>query len=107
MIQQMSVQQLKQRLERNDSKPMILDVREPWEVKLCALANSTLIPMGQIPAAMDELDKDREIVVLCHHGIRSNQVAYFMHHHGFGKLFNLQGGIDAWARQIDPTIQTY
>ena len=107
MIQQMSVQELKQRIEQNGCKPIILDVREPWEVKLCALANSTLIPMGQIPAAIDELDKDQEIVVLCHHGIRSNQVAYFMHHHGFDKLYNLQGGIDAWAKQIDLTMQVY
>ena len=86
---------------------MVLDVREPWEVRLCALPDSTMIPMGQIPAALEQLDKEQEIVVLCHHGIRSNQVAYFLHHYGFNKLYNLQGGIDAWARDIDSQMTKY
>jgi len=105
-IQQLTVQQLKQRLEENDNL-FILDVREPWEYQICALSGSTLIPMGIVPLRFKELDQGKTIVVVCHHGIRSYQVARFLSGQGFDKLFNLQGGIDAWARQIDSTMETY
>ena len=87
--------------------PFILDVREPWECGICMLPGATHIPLGQIPSRLQELDKNKDIVVLCHHGVRSYQVAYYLQHQGFEKLHNLQGGINAWAREIDPTMPKY
>ena len=87
--------------------PQLLDVRETWEVALCALAGAVTIPMGQIPARADELDPDRPVVCYCHHGIRSMQVAMFLDRRGFGQVWNLSGGVDAWAREVDPCCPTY
>lgn len=103
----MTPRQLKARLDQADDKPLVLDVREPWELGVCALEDVTHIPMGQIPARLTELDKERDIVVLCHHGVRSQQVANFLARNGFSRLYNLQGGIDAWARDVDPTTPVY
>lgn len=103
----MTVQQLKATLDGPGPKPVILDVREPWEVNVCALPGITHIPMRQVPARLDELDKGQDIVVVCHHGIRSQQVCYFLQHSGFEKLHNLSGGIDAWAREIEPGMAKY
>ena len=106
-MQQMTVRDLKTRLDQPGEKPLILDVRENWETKLCALPGSTLIPMGQIPGRVAELAPEREIVVVCHHGVRSMHAAYFLANQGFKKLYNLQGGVDAWAREIDPAMHKY
>ena len=103
----MTVRDLKTRLDQPGDRPIILDVRENWETTLCVLPGSTLIPMGQIPARTAELDPEREIVVVCHHGVRSLQVAYFLANQGFRKLYNLRGGVDAWAREIDPAMHQY
>jgi rhodanese-related sulfurtransferase len=89
------------------SVPQLLDVREPWEVALCALPGAVVIPMGQIPARTDELDPDRPLVCYCHHGMRSMQVALFLERRGFGQVWNLSGGVDAWAREVDPACPTY
>jgi rhodanese-related sulfurtransferase len=107
VIRQFDVHQLKARLESADDKPLLLDVREAWEFRLCALDGSVHIPMSQIPARLQELDTQREIVVVCHHGIRSNRVAHFLSHQGFRNVLNLAGGINAWAREIDKTMGTY
>lgn len=106
-MQQLTPAQLKARLESTAPKPLILDVREPWELQVCALPGARHIPMGQIPARTKELDKDQDIVVMCHHGMRSQQVAYFLANQGFRKLYNLAGGIDAWARDVDPAMAKY
>lgn len=106
-MQQLNVRQLKERLDHPGEKPLVLDVREGWELGICALPDITHIPMGQIPARVDELDPDQEIVVVCHHGVRSLRVAYFLQSRGFKKLYNLQGGMDAWAREIDPAMHKY
>lgn len=106
-MRQISVAQLKARLEEAGEKPLLLDVREAWEVRLCILAGSIHIPMGLVPARQSELDPARETVVICHHGIRSYQVAYYLEHQGFQNLINLKGGIDAWAREIDPLMAKY
>jgi rhodanese-related sulfurtransferase len=87
--------------------PQLLDVREPWETALCAIPGGTSIPMGQIPSRADELDPDRPVVCYCHHGMRSMQVAMFLGRRGFGQVWNLAGGIDAWAREVDPSCATY
>ena len=87
--------------------PMLLDVREPWEFELCNLQNSQLIPMGHIPNQLEQLDAKQEIVLICHHGIRSRQVGLFLQSRGFDKLINLSGGLDAWAKEIDNQMALY
>lgn len=106
-MQQLSVRGLRERLAAPGEAPLILDVREGWELQICALPGSTHIPMGQIPARLDELDPQRETVVVCHHGVRSLRVAQFLESRGFARLSNLQGGVDAWAREIEPGMRTY
>lgn len=107
-MQQMSPTELQARLAGSDAPPpLILDVREPWEVNICALPQATHIPMAQIPARIEELARDREIVVMCHHGVRSQHVAYFLASQGFAKLYNLRGGIDAWAKEVEPGMPKY
>ncbi|MGB5260175.1 MAG: rhodanese-like domain-containing protein [Gammaproteobacteria bacterium] len=94
-------------LETAAEKPVLLDVREPWEYKIVHLDESVLIPMRQIPGALDTLDPDRETIVICHHGIRSRQVALYLEHNGFTNVINLRGGMDAWAKDTDASLPTY
>lgn len=107
MIRQMSAQELKARLDQKPDKLVVLDVREPWELNVCSLPGAVSIPMRAVPARYLELPKDAEIVVVCHHGIRSQQVAYFLERVGFENLNNLTGGVAAWARDVDPQMPTY
>ncbi len=90
-----------------DNQPLLLDVREQWEWDKCHFENSKLLPMGQIMANIDLLDKTQEVIVICHHGIRSMQVAHYFSSIGFEKVINLRGGIDAWAKQIDNSMTLY
>jgi len=85
----------------------LVDVREPWEWSLCRLDGARHIPMGEIPVRHLELDPQDEIVVYCHVGQRSAMVVEYLRQLGFGKAVNLRGGIDAWARQVDPTLRRY
>lgn len=87
--------------------PLLLDVREPWEVAVCSVEGSLNVPMARVPATLRELDPAREIIVLCHHGIRSQRVALYLLQAGFDKVSNLAGGIDAWAREVDASLGTY
>ena len=89
------------------SKPLLLDVREPWEFQTCSIAGSRHVPMGEIPARAGELDAAAEVVVICHHGGRSMQVAVFLEKNGFSKVRNLAGGVDAWAKSVDPKMPLY
>ncbi len=89
------------------TKPVMLDVREPWEFQLGHIDGSTHIPMASIPARLSDLDPDLETVVICHHGARSYQIASFLEQRGFGKLYNLETGLDGWARTVDPAMATY
>lgn len=86
---------------------MLLDVREPHELATAAIAGSHHIPMREIPGRTSELPKDQEIVVMCHHGARSARVAGFLETQGFTNVINLDGGIDAWSKQIDPSVANY
>ncbi|MEW5878987.1 MAG: rhodanese-like domain-containing protein [Pseudomonadota bacterium] len=88
-------------------KPLLLDVREPWEFEICRIEGSRLIPMRALPVRVGELDRDRPIVCVCHHGNRSAHVTRFLMHQGFADVYNLTGGVDAWARQVDPAMPTY
>lgn len=106
-MENISVSELKERLERKDSKPLLLDVREPWEFAICHIDGSRLIPMREIPNAIGEINRETEIVVICHTGVRSLQVCYFLQHEGFTNIKNLTGGVHAWAVTIDPGMATY
>lgn len=94
-------------LRQDREPPIVLDVREPRELAVCALDDALHIPMGEIPARMGELPADRELVVMCHHGMRSMQVTQFLRHQGFHNVRNLAGGIDAWAARIEPGMRRY
>jgi len=98
--------QLKERIERGDSL-LILDVREPEEIALAAFPDATHIPMGEVPGRLSELDPQRETVVVCHHGIRSAQVAGYLATIGFARVLNLTGGIDAWSVTVDSAVPRY
>ena len=99
--------QLKDYLDTTTSDVLLIDVREPWEYALCHIQDSQLIPMGQIQDAIDDLDAGQEIIVICHHGRRSEQVAEFLERSGFDNVANLTGGIDAWAQDVDPSLAKY
>ena len=106
-MNQLSVRQLADWLaDTTREAPLVLDVREPWEVEKASMAGITHIPMQQIPARAGELDQAREIVAVCHHGGRSMQVAMFLEQQGL-RLHNLTGGMDAWSREIDPAVPRY
>jgi rhodanese-related sulfurtransferase len=87
--------------------PVLLDVREPWELETAKMNNIVSIPMRDIPARSEELDDEAQVVCICHHGARSAQVGMFLESRGFTHVFNLYGGIDAWSRQVDPSVPTY
>ncbi|NHZ62356.1 rhodanese-like domain-containing protein [Massilia genomosp. 1] len=89
------------------ARPLLLDVRENWEFETCKIEGSTQIVMNTIPARIEELDEDAEIVCICHHGARSMQVAAFLERNGFTRVSNLSGGIHAWALQVDGTMPRY
>src|ERR1700722_18808076 len=97
---------LKARLDRGD-RIFILDVREGFEIFLAALPRATHIAMGDIPSRLTELEPDRETVVVCHHGVRSAQVATYLARMGFEHVLNLSGGIDAWSEDADPSTPRY
>jgi rhodanese-related sulfurtransferase len=87
---------------------VLVDVREPWEIETASLAGSTNIPMNDIPARFkEELDPQKHVVVVCHHGVRSMNVTAWLRQQGFENVQSLRGGIDRWAREIDPKIPLY
>ena len=99
-------QQVKRRLDAGE--PLrLLDVREPWECAIASLAGSINIPLGEITSRWHELDADSQIIVVCKAGSRSRTVAQFLSAQGFGRVANLSGGIDAWTRDIDPSLAAY
>jgi rhodanese-related sulfurtransferase len=92
----------------NSGKARLIDVREPWELATAAIPGSLLIPMGEVAArAHQELDPDERLVVLCHHGMRSLNVAVWLRNQGFENVQSLRGGIDAWSAEVDPTVGRY
>ena len=99
-------QELKARLDRND-RPVLVDVRDDWETKLCRLPNAVHIPMEEFELRSEELNPADDIVVYCHHGVRSAAVADYLRQLGFARVRNLSGGLDAWARTVEPTMRRY
>ena len=107
-MQQINPTQLRAWLDDpHREKPMLLDVREPWEYERARIEGSRLVPMREVPARVAEIDDDKEVVAICHHGGRSMQVAMFLERQGFRRMHNLMGGIDAWSRTVDPSVPTY
>jgi len=98
-------QELKRRLDGGDT-PVLLDVRELWEFEIARIEGSKLIPMGEMPERVSELDPSAETVVICHHGSRSAYVTQALQQAGFGKVLNLEGGLDAYSRE-DPSMPRY
>jgi rhodanese-related sulfurtransferase len=88
-------------------KPVLLDVREPWEYEKARIEGATLVPMRELPSRIGQIDEDKEVVAICHHGGRSMQVAMFLEKQGFKRVHNLVGGIDAWSRTVDPAVPLY
>ena len=99
--------ELKTYIGETNTPPLLIDVREQWEYDVVHLPDSELIPMSQLPAQLDRLNRDVEIVVICHHGIRSRAAAIYLEQQGFKKVINLNGGIDAWAKDVDHSMPTY
>jgi rhodanese-related sulfurtransferase len=107
-MNQISASQLRAWLDdASRDRPVLLDVREPWEYERARIEGSRLVPMREVPARLAEIDEDKEVVAICHHGGRSMQVAMFLERQGFKRVHNLQGGIDAWSRTVDPSVPTY
>ncbi len=104
-MQRFKAPQLAEYLTHAD--PLLLDVREPWEFEICRIDGSVNLPMSQIPAQLERLEDAAEIVLICHHGIRSLQVAGYLQRMLDGSLINLDGGVDAWAREVDPDMALY
>jgi rhodanese-related sulfurtransferase len=90
-------------------KVVLLDVREPEEYAICHLPGSVLIPLGDLPGRVAALDfpEDATVVVYCHHGVRSNRAAAFLHQNGFTNAVNMSGGIDWWSQLVDPGVPRY
>ncbi len=107
-MRQLSVTELRQWLDdKGRQPPVLLDVREPWEFEIARLDGALHMPMRDVPTRVAELDPQAETVVICHHGGRSQQVAMFLERSGFTGIYNLAGGVDAWARQVDPAMAKY
>ena len=101
-------QSVKQRLDAKEPI-VLLDCREPAEHNLTRIATARLLPMSELAQRVSELDelRDAELVVVCHHGVRSRQVAAWLRQRGFAKAVSLAGGIDRWSLQIDPSLPRY
>ncbi len=106
MVAEITALELKERRDAGRS-PLVLDVREGWELDIARLPAALHIPMNEIPARLGELDRNAEIVVMCRSGGRSLQVAQFLIRSGFGSVANLTGGILAWSRDVDPSVKAY
>jgi rhodanese-related sulfurtransferase len=107
-MQQINPPQLRAWLDDSArTAPVLLDVREAWELQRAALDGAVWMPMREVPARVAELDPAADIVVVCHHGVRSFYIARFLEQQGFGRVYNLSGGVEGWARQVDPSMQTY
>ncbi len=102
-----SPKELQKYLTQSNTSPVLLDVREQWEFDHCHLKGSILIPMGELPSQLDTLELESDIIMICHHGIRSRQMGYYMEQAGFKNITNLDGGVEQWAEDVDATMKRY
>lgn len=106
-MRELSAQELHAYLTAAAEQPLLLDVREPWEFDKARIEGATLVPMRSVPDRLQELDPERETVVICHHGIRSRMVGHFLESQGFSNIINLSGGVASWASDVDRQMPTY
>lgn len=108
MIAQLEVKELDAwRRDASREKPLVVDVRERWEFDHCRLQDSMSVPLGVLAKLATGLPRDRDIVLVCHHGSRSHHAAAWLLRAGFDRVHNLRGGIAAWAEQIEPSMKRY
>jgi rhodanese-related sulfurtransferase len=103
---EITVDELKRRRDAGEDL-VLLDVREPDEIATASIPWATTIPMREIPARIGEIARDKPLIVMCHHGGRSERVASFLAANGYDNAVNLAGGIDAWSTSVDPTVPRY
>jgi rhodanese-related sulfurtransferase len=106
MVREISVGELKARRDRGE-KPLVLDVREQWELQLASIPDVVHVPMNDLPGRLSEFARDAETIVMCHAGGRSMRVAHFLSNQGFTNVANLSGGISAWSDSVDATVPQY
>lgn len=106
MVESLEPRDLAVRCARGET-PLLLDVRESDELDICALPGVVHIPLGELARRWQELDPTRELVCICHHGIRSARAAAFLERAGFERVWNLAGGVERWAREVDPGMARY
>jgi rhodanese-related sulfurtransferase len=106
MVREITVQELKARRDRGET-PLVLDVREGWELQLACIPDVVHVPMNEVPARLAELSRDAETIVMCHAGGRSMRVAQYLANQGFTNVANLAGGIAAWSHWVDATVPQY
>lgn len=106
MVEEISVEELKARLDAGTA-PLVIDVREGWELDISRVEFARHVPMGEVPERLSELDPQAPLIVMCRSGGRSMQVCRFLEKHGFRSLSNLTGGILAWGERIDPSLRPY
>ena len=99
-------QDLAQRLGAGEDL-VLVDVRESAELAICAITGAQHLPLGELPHRLEELDPSRPVVCICHHGIRSQHAAHFLAQNGFERLYNLTGGVDRWAEEVDADMARY
>ncbi|HTZ62380.1 MAG TPA: rhodanese-like domain-containing protein [Thermoplasmata archaeon] len=107
MVEELSPREVAARLKDPSTAPLLLDVREPDERETAKIEPSLFIPMREVPDRLDEIPKDREIVVYCHGGGRSALIAGYLEGQGYRRVVNLRGGIDAWSKTVDPDVPRY
>ena len=102
---EISPEEAKQKLDQGEA--VLIDVREPWEVQTASVAGAKNIPMGDVASRQQELDPEKNILVMCHHGVRSLKVTNWLREHGYEKAQSVRGGIDAWSKKVDPSVPVY
>jgi adenylyltransferase/sulfurtransferase len=99
--------ELREKLSQTKDQLVLVDVREPWEHETARIEGAVLIPLRSLPSRINELPLDKEIVFYCHHGVRSMRACELAAQQGFGRVTNLQGGIEAWSTDVDPNVPQY
>ena len=107
MVAELRPEEVAEKLKEKPGSLVLLDVREPDEREMAAIEPSIHIPMRDVPMRLAEIPKDKEVVVYCHGGTRSAMIAGFLEGHGYTSVANLEGGIDAWSRRVDPNVPRY
>ncbi len=111
MIDQVRPSELNHWIQSHGADAIVLDVREPVELRVASVNPGGFelvhIPMNEIPGRLGQLDPGRAVAVLCHHGNRSQRVALFLQANGFDNVANIAGGIEAWSRELDPSVPRY